>query len=95
MVELGQMAAVAGVLLLLGLTLWLLRRHGIAGRLAVRTGPTRRLEYLERLPLGPHHTLHLIRWGETSLLVACSPAGCALVGDLPREAPARRAEAAR
>lgn len=86
MVEFGQVAAAVGVLLLLAVTLWFLRRHGIAGRLPARTGPARRLEYLERLPLGPQHALHLIRWGETSLLVASSPGGCSLVGSLPQKA---------
>ena len=41
------------------------------------------MESLERLPLGPQHTLHLVRMGETALLVACSPAGCALVQSVP------------
>jgi flagellar biogenesis protein FliO len=92
MVELGQIAAVAGVLLLLALTLWFLRRRGIGGRLPARAGSARRLQCLERLPLGPHHTLYLIRWGETSLLVASSPGGCSLVGSLPPGASERRGE---
>jgi len=85
MIEFGQMAAIAGVLALLGLTLWFLRRRGIAGVLpAKRAG--RRLECLERLPLGPHHTLHLVRIGETAVLVASSPGGCSLVQSLPQDA---------
>jgi flagellar biogenesis protein FliO len=79
----GQVAAVAGVLTLLALTLWWLRRHGIAAVLPARRAPARRLECLERLPLGPNHTLHLIRLGETALLVASSPGGCSLVRSLP------------
>jgi flagellar biosynthetic protein FliO len=79
MVEFGQMAAVVGVLTLLLLILWFLRRRGMAGVLPARAKPARRLECLERLPLGPHHTLHLVRLGETSLLVASSPGGCSLV----------------
>lgn len=79
----SQIAAVSAVLGLLGATLWWLRRRGIAGLVpAGRTG-RRRLESLERLPLGPQHTLHLVRLGETALLVASSPAGCALVHSLP------------
>ena len=64
-----------------------LRRHCCRRRR--RRG--RRLECLERLPLGPQHTLHLVRLGETALLVASSPAGCALVEALPcREVETRR-----
>ena len=92
MIEIGQMAAVAGVLTLLALTLWWLRRRGIAGVLPARRTGVRRLECLERLPLGPHHTLHLVRLGETSLLVASSPGGCSLVQSLPQSEPTRHGE---
>jgi flagellar biogenesis protein FliO len=95
MVEFRQMAAVVGVLTLLGLTLWFLRKRGIAGVLPVRSKPARRLECLERLPLGPHHTLHLVRIGETSLLVASSPGGCSLVQSFPQDAVINRREAVR
>jgi flagellar biogenesis protein FliO len=78
-----QMTAVAGVLLLLGAMLWWLRRRGIAGVLPARKVSGRRLECLERLPLGPQHTLHLVRLGETALLVASSPGGCALMQSFP------------
>jgi flagellar biosynthetic protein FliO len=94
MIEFGQMAAVAGVLALLGLTLWFLRRRGIAGIAPVRKAG-RRLECLERLPLGPHHTLHLVRMGETALLVASSPGGCSLVQSLPQDADAGKREGVR
>jgi flagellar biogenesis protein FliO len=90
MVEIGQMAAVAGVLTLLALTLWWLRRHGVAGILPARKPSVRRLECVERLPLGPHHTLHLVRMGETSLLVASSPGGCSLVQSFPADESGRR-----
>jgi len=84
-----QVLAAAAVLVLFGGLLWGLRRWGWAGRAAApRT--ERRLEILERLALGPHHTLHLVRVGEEALVVACSPAGCALVS----RAKARAAEAA-
>jgi flagellar biogenesis protein FliO len=83
MIEIGQMAAVAGVLTLLVLTLWFLRKRGIAGILPTKSKPRRRLECLERLSLGPHHTLHLIRMGEASLLVASSPGGCSLLQSTP------------
>ena len=74
-----QMAAVAIVLLLLGATLWVLRRQGFAGAALGKKPAGRRMESLERLALGPQHTLHLVRVGETELLLAASPSGCSLV----------------
>jgi flagellar biogenesis protein FliO len=75
-----QMAAVAGVLTVLAGTLWWLRRRGFAGVLPARRQAAPKLECLERLPLGPQHTLHLVRLGGKGLLVASWPGGCALVG---------------
>ena len=95
MVEFGQLAAVAGVLTLLGLTLGILRRRGLAGLTMTKNKPARRLECLERLPLGPHHTLHLVRMGETALLVASSPGGCSLVQSVPPETLERQSGAVR
>jgi len=78
-----QAAAVAAVLGLLAATLWWLRGRGLAGVSLGRKPGGRRLEALERLSLGPQHTLHLVRLGETALLLASSPAGCALVRSFP------------
>jgi len=85
MVEIGQLTAVAGVLTLLAVTLWFLRRRGTTGIMPAKNRRTRRLECLERLALGPHHTLHLVRIGDTALLVASSPGGCSLVQSLPQD----------
>ncbi len=76
--------AVAVVGILLAALAWARRRGWVtlAGRPAGR-----RLEALERLALGPQHTLHLVRLGDEALLVACSPSGCAVLERLPR-APA-------
>jgi flagellar biosynthetic protein FliO len=82
-----QFTAVAGVLLLLLAVLWWLRRRGFAAGATAKKSGGRRLECLERLPLGPQHTLHLVRLEETTLLVATSPAGCSLVS---RPVPSRR-----
>lgn len=78
-----QYAGVALVLCLLGTALWWLRRRGYAAAAGGRRG--RRLETLERLPLGPQHTLHLVRIGRTVAVVSCSPGGCALLQTLPAE----------
>ena len=75
----GQMGAVAAVLGLLGAALWWLRRHGMATLAVGRKRSRRKLELVERLPLGPQHSLHLVRLGETMLLVAASPGGCRLI----------------
>jgi flagellar biogenesis protein FliO len=73
-----QFTAVGAVLSLLGLTLWWLRRRGFAAVTVKRSGG-RRLACLERLPLSPQHTLHLVRVGSRLLLVSSSPAGCSVV----------------
>jgi flagellar biosynthetic protein FliO len=75
---LAQVASVTCVLALLAITLWWLRRRGLCSALP-RRGNARLLESVERLPLGPQHTLHLVRLGQQALLVACSPSGCTLV----------------
>jgi flagellar biosynthetic protein FliO len=74
-----QAGAVAAVLALLLLTLWWLRRRGLTGMTLGRKNIARRLENLERLPLGPQHALHLVRFGGSALLISSSPAGCALI----------------
>jgi flagellar biogenesis protein FliO len=78
-----ELAAVGGVLALLTATLWWMRRRGFAAVLPMKKSAGRRLQCLERLSLGPQHTLHLVRLGDTALLLASTPAGCALVQSLP------------
>jgi flagellar biosynthetic protein FliO len=80
----GQMAAVAVVLSLLGATLWALRRRGFAGLNLARRSGGRRMECVERLSLGPQQVLHLVRMGKVELLVASSPAGCSLLKSFAR-----------
>ena len=74
-----QLAAVGVVLFFLAALLWWFRRRGLAGPLFAARTPGKRLESIERLPLGPQHTLHLVRLGEKALVVASSPAGVALL----------------
>lgn len=81
-----QLTAVLAVLLLLSGTLWWLRRRGIAV-FGTREHPKRSLEHLERMSLGPQHTLYLLRFDDTDLLVSASPTGCALVHSRPHKAP--------
>jgi flagellar biogenesis protein FliO len=78
-----DLAAVGAVLTLLAATLWWLRRRGFTGIIPPKRDTTRKMECLERLSLGPQHTLHLVRVGDTALLLASTPTGCALVQSLP------------
>lgn len=90
-----QLAIVMGVLALLCGALWALKHKGWA-----RTGIRRsredgqpRLEVIDRLPLTPNHSLHLVRLADRTLLIGLSPTGCSLLessqGALP---PAIRQE---
>jgi flagellar biogenesis protein FliO len=76
-----QVSAVSGVLLLLGAALWWLRRKGLAQYgMRPSTGARKRtLESVERLALGPQHSLHLVRLAGRGLLVGTSPTGCAVL----------------
>jgi len=74
-----QTGAVAAVLGLLGLTLWWLRHRGLATLFVSPKGFQRRMEVVERLTLGPQHSLHLVRLGDTMLLMAAFPGGCRLI----------------
>jgi flagellar biosynthetic protein FliO len=71
------------VLALLGGALFLLQRRGAAvfhlPRIA-GSGP-RRIEVLERVALGPHHALHLVRVADRYIVVGTSPSSCQLLDD--------------
>ena len=78
----NQVGAVAAVLGALGAMAWWLRRRGPLERPSFRKSGGKRLESLERLPLGPQQTLHLVRMGSRALLVAATPSGCALLDSI-------------
>ncbi len=73
----------ASMLLIFGMLAgvpWWFRRLGISvPRGSLGRGRNARLEPLGKLTLGPQHNLHLVRVDQTVVLVACSPAGCALI----------------
>jgi flagellar biogenesis protein FliO len=70
-----QVLAVSAVLLLLAASLWWLRRKGIVRQ---GGGGSRKnaLQAVERLMLGPQHSLHLVRLAGRGLLLGTSPSGC-------------------
>ncbi len=69
-------AAILLVLALLSGALLTLKKRGVVSRNALAG---RRLEVVERIALGPHHALHLVRAGGRLLLVATAPNSCQLL----------------
>ena len=81
MQEIQQALSVFLVLALLGGTLWWLRRRGFA-TFAIKgpgAGRVRSMKVIERMNLTPQHSLHLVRVGDRTVLIAASPAGCSIV----------------
>ena len=82
------LAAIILVLALLGGALLLLKKRGAASfRMPGISGSVpRRLEVIERISLGPQHSLHLVRADSRLLLVATAPTSCRLLeGTFPDE----------
>jgi flagellar biosynthetic protein FliO len=77
----GNGAAVILVLALLLLSVWILRKKGLAqfspGSLLHQR--QRHLSVVERLPLGPQHSLYLVQMTDRLLLLGSSPAGISLI----------------
>ena len=85
----SQTIAVFVVLALLAGALWWLRRKGFASfSVAGRTKSGKRMEVVERLQLTPQHSLHLVRLGETGILLSIFPNGCAVIEKLAALPPA-------
>ena len=84
-----QMLEAGAILLSMAALLWCLKKYGLVARASARRAG-RRLEILERLPLAPQHTLHLVRAGEQILVVGCSPGGCTVLEKWPGDRSAER-----
>ncbi|MGE5645483.1 MAG: flagellar biosynthetic protein FliO [Acidobacteriota bacterium] len=87
---LRQLVAVAAVFAALAGAVWALKRGRGGGWPALGRKRAGRLEALERVALTPQHTLHLVRCGERTLLVAAHQGGCTLLdagGSRPAGAP--------
>jgi flagellar biogenesis protein FliO len=81
MEQFEQLFAVAGVLMMLGGSLYFLRNKGMA-RFGFKGGGAangRRLQSIERLSLTSQHSLHLIRVCGRIVLIAVSPGGCSVL----------------
>jgi flagellar biogenesis protein FliO len=68
------LAAIVFVAALLGTVLFLLKKRGGSPSYGAR-----RLEVIERVPLGPQHALHLVRAGDRLVLIATAPGSCQLL----------------
>lgn len=73
-----QIVSVLAVFALLGVLLWAARRGGFTRLSGIRR-QARSLESIERLPLTPQHSLHLVRIQGREMVVATHPHGCALL----------------
>ena len=78
---LQQAVAIFAVFGFLGAGLWVLNRRGLAS-FGVRSGATRRMQLIERLPLTAQHSLHLVRVEGRLMLVASSPGGCTVLNSV-------------
>jgi flagellar biogenesis protein FliO len=75
---LQPLAAVGFVMALLSGALFLLKKRGAVSF----RGKSGRMEAIERLSLGPHHTLHLIRLDGKSIVVATAPTSVQVLGEI-------------
>jgi flagellar biogenesis protein FliO len=84
-----QILGVLFVLALLGGTLWWLRSRGLA-QFGLKgpggSGRQRSMKVVERLPLTPQHSLHLVEVEGRKVVIATSPGGCAILDHLPQSA---------
>jgi flagellar biogenesis protein FliO len=76
---LQQATTVFVVLALLGVTFYWLRARGTVMTLKGNGSGQKRMQSIERLPLTPQHSLHLVRVAGRTVLIAVSPGGCSLL----------------
>ncbi len=85
-----DVAAVAAVLGLLFAMLKLARRGGFVSAIDRARGvwptskaPEKDLQKLERVTLTPQHSLHLVRFGTRTLVIATHPGGSSVLAESP------------
>lgn len=87
-----QLLSILLVFGLLGFALWKLRRGGTPMFFRApwrrNASGSRAMESLERLPLTPQHSLHLIRVQGREIVIATHPQGCTVLGDSAKGAGA-------
>ena len=73
-----QILAAVFVIALLFVTVWMLRRKGLAVANSPwkRKGRSSSMQTVERLQLTAQHSLHLVRLGDELILVGVSPSSC-------------------
>ncbi len=71
--------SLALVLGMLAGLLWWLRR------MAARSSSGRYVQVIETVALGPHQSLHLVRLGNRTLLLASTPQRCELLSEMEGE----------
>lgn len=78
---------VVAIFLMLGLlvsTLALLRRRGLGqfpSGLRTGAGKSRQMQVIERMPLSPQHSLHLVSVRNSVFLIGVSPGACQKLGE--------------
>lgn len=81
---LQQAVAIFFVLGLLVTTLALLRRRGLGqfpNGLRASAGKSRQMQVIERMPLSPQHSLHLVSVRNSVFLIGISPSTCQKIGE--------------
>lgn len=75
---LEQILAACFVIGLMFTTVWVLRRKGLATANFgfTRNAREKRMYVLERLPLTPQHSLHLVQIDNELVLIGVSPSSC-------------------
>jgi len=79
--DLQQVILAVGLLAALAIALFVLHNKGLV-RFALKgnsEAKQRRLQTIERLPLTPQHSLHLVRVADRTVLIAVSPGGCSVL----------------
>ena len=91
-----QILAALFVIGLLLVTVWILRRKGVAAVTPfwTRTGRSTNLEVLEKLPLTAQHSLHLVRVADQVILIGVSPSTCVEISTVTRRTNAAEMKAA-
>lgn len=80
-----QLIGIAVVLGLLAWILWILRKKGFVAGVPAHAGKHRRVQLLERVPLTSTHSVHLIRAGGRTILLAVHSSGVTVLCDVQEE----------